>query len=116
HSLHPPVYLLFSLHLHPPPHHPPSFPTRRSSDLRFSQLTRMPSTSRPSQIPLHTMPKSGIDAASEPACGLVRPKQGISSPFARRSEEHTSELQSRENLVCRLLLEKKKKKTQRESE
>src|SRR5436309_5356734 len=29
---------------------------------------------------------------------------------ARRSEEHTSELQSRENLVCRLLLEKKKKK------
>src|SRR5690606_40223238 len=29
---------------------------------------------------------------------------------ASRSEEHTSELQSRENLVCRLLLEKKKKK------
>src|SRR5690606_40882100 len=28
---------------------------------------------------------------------------------ASRSEEHTSELQSRENLVCRLLLEKKKK-------
>src|SRR5438445_5881189 len=30
----------------------------------------------------------------------------------RRSEEHTSELQSRQYLVCRLLLEKKKKKTQ----
>src|SRR5215475_6466806 len=31
------------------------------------------------------------------------------APYAkRRSEEHTSELQSRENLVCRLLLEKKK--------
>src|SRR5436309_12191838 len=30
-----------------------------------------------------------------------------------RSEEHTSELQSRENLVCRLLLEKKKKKKNR---
>src|SRR5690606_39475102 len=29
--------------------------------------------------------------------------------FQTRSEEHTSELQSRENLVCRLLLEKKKK-------
>src|SRR5690606_39375341 len=29
----------------------------------------------------------------------------------RRSEEHTSELQSRENLVCRLLLEKKKQKS-----
>src|SRR5690606_29677236 len=31
-----------------------------------------------------------------------------------RSEEHTSELQSRENLVCRLLLEKKKKKKDRD--
>src|SRR5690606_41620154 len=30
-----------------------------------------------------------------------------------RSEEHTSELQSRENLVCRLLLEKKNKRTSR---
>src|SRR5436309_4611744 len=30
-----------------------------------------------------------------------------------RSEEHTSELQSRENLVCRLLLEKKKKQNAR---
>src|SRR5690606_41321463 len=30
------------------------------------------------------------------------------APGAGRSEEHTSELQSRENLVCRLLLEKKK--------
>src|SRR5690606_41237912 len=30
----------------------------------------------------------------------------------RRSEEHTSELQSRENLVCRLLLEKKKRNTE----
>src|SRR5438445_856617 len=30
---------------------------------------------------------------------------------SRRSEEHTSELQSRQYLVCRLLLEKKKKKT-----
>src|SRR2546430_10534656 len=32
------------------------------------------------------------------------------TPAARRSEEHTSELQSQSNLVCRLLLEKKKKK------
>src|SRR2546430_12396086 len=30
---------------------------------------------------------------------------------AKRSEEHTSELQSQSNLVCRLLLEKKKKKS-----
>src|SRR5690349_23075219 len=32
-------------------------------------------------------------------------------PLLQRSEEHTSELQSRRDLVCRLLLEKKKKKT-----
>src|SRR5260370_8905245 len=34
-----------------------------------------------------------------------------SAPFLNRSEEHTSELQSHLNLVCRLLLEKKKKIT-----
>src|SRR5690606_39501224 len=34
----------------------------------------------------------------------------INAAFILRSEEHTSELQSRENLVCRLLLEKKKRK------
>src|SRR5690242_20976103 len=38
-----------------------------------------------------------------------RAKQ-IASPAYQRSEEHTSELQSHVNLVCRLLLEKKKKK------
>src|SRR5690606_39580299 len=45
---------------------------------------------------------------------LVRRPRGQPSArrrlsLAARSEEHTSELQSRENLVCRLLLEKKKK-------
>src|SRR5207302_9540806 len=38
--------------------------------------------------------------------GRIVQRRGVA-----RSEEHTSELQSRENLVCRLLLEKKKKKT-----
>src|SRR5690606_41126122 len=33
---------------------------------------------------------------------------GVETSETQRSEEHTSELQSRENLVCRLLLEKKK--------
>src|SRR6266511_5965223 len=42
--------------------------------------------------------------AGQPACPT---RSG--APRKRRSEEHTSELQSRENLVCRLLLEKKKK-------
>src|SRR5207302_4720670 len=43
--------------------------------------------------------------------GPAHLREGGLSPGARgtsRSEEHTSELQSRENLVCRLLLEKKK--------
>src|SRR5690606_40862091 len=40
----------------------------------------------------------------------VSPKQIVSVSTALRSEEHTSELQSRENLVCRLLLETKKHK------
>src|SRR5215475_16231416 len=40
----------------------------------------------------------------------TRPGSTSSSAIGARSEEHTSELQSRENLVCRLLLEKKKKK------
>src|SRR5687768_17918838 len=46
----------------------------------------------------------GLGFASIPQHPKTRPKQGD------RSEEHTSELQSRLHLVCRLLLEKKKKK------
>src|SRR5437016_10848218 len=42
------------------------------------------------------------------ACGMDERRRGFLEP-ATRSEEHTSELQSLTNLVCRLLLEKKKK-------
>src|SRR5690606_39621519 len=45
---------------------------------------------------------AGIDALNKMIQQMVNPNDD-------RSEEHTSELQSRENLVCRLLLEKKKK-------
>src|SRR5690606_42051254 len=43
--------------------------------------------------------------------GAIEPTGGTEGQLGigLRSEEHTSELQSRENLVCRLLLEKKKK-------
>src|SRR5437870_8369124 len=41
--------------------------------------------------------------------GREVPDAGQGVPVGRRSEEHTSELQSRGHLVCRLLLEKKKK-------
>src|SRR2546430_3296658 len=43
---------------------------------------------------------------ADPAVGEL----GAEHPHLERSEEHTSELQSQSNLVCRLLLEKKKKK------
>src|SRR2546426_3238569 len=46
-------------------------------------------------------------AASCPGGGSVR--NALAAAIALRSEEHTSELQSPCNLVCRLLLEKKKK-------
>src|SRR5690606_41828830 len=44
------------------------------------------------------------------SCRPPRPRRSYASRsrVGSRSEEHTSELQSRENLVCRLLLEKKK--------
>src|SRR3989442_10615514 len=42
------------------------------------------------------------------------PRTKTSSRVTGRSEEHTSELQSRPHLVCRLLLEKKKKKKKKE--
>src|SRR5207247_7677734 len=52
------------------------------------------------------------ETASPHACGHRGPCAGRTRPARRamRSEEHTSELQSRVDLVCRLLLEKKKKK------
>src|SRR3712207_8449488 len=56
--------------------------------------------------------KSSIGRTCRPAscsADAVPPVETSSTPSsARRSEEHTSELQSRQYLVCRLLLEKKK--------
>src|SRR5688572_32097719 len=86
------------------------FPSRRSSDLTglFDVLSKLPpSTSQ--QI---------ADAASlneryvrEWLGGMVVGKViEYDANKGTRSEEHTSELQSQSNLVCRLLLEKKKNK------
>src|SRR2546422_7864442 len=54
-------------------------------------------------------PKTDAMPVGEPASERRRPDQAQRSD-GHRSEEHTSELQSRLHLVCRLLLEKKKKK------
>src|SRR5690606_41388755 len=70
-----------------------SFPTRRSSDLiKFSQTI----------ILLRNFEGLPFLFPGKFLCHFI----GFVHIF--RSEEHTSELQSRENLVCRLLLEKKK--------
>src|SRR3989442_6326151 len=50
---------------------------------------------------------SAVGAGPEPISTII-PSRARTQPFSR-SEEHTSELQSRPHLVCRLLLEKKKK-------
>src|SRR5436309_12591027 len=52
---------------------------------------------------------------SRPPMSAARSARSVADHRLSRSEEHTSELQSRENLVCRLLLEKKKKKKKSKS-
>src|SRR5256885_12203868 len=48
------------------------------------------------------------NASGKPPCQQTTSSSELDPPAASRSEEHTSELQSPCNLVCRLLLEKKK--------
>src|SRR5438445_8699654 len=76
---------------------------------RSAQLPYSCSESRPS------VPLSPFSALATSRCyAVILPRYGLNSPqsqacgFGSRSEEHTSELQSRQYLVCRLLLEKKK--------
>src|SRR3712207_8324512 len=66
------------------------------------------------QIKLHPLVAAGVHAEEEPAFGrrVLSPRDALlveGQLLRPRSEEHTSELQSRQYLVCRLLLEKKKK-------
>src|SRR5205085_7090314 len=93
-----------------------SFPTRRSSDLRLLAASVFPAA-----LPEFATP-TGIRAVllnNDPIPDLVICGGELEGPgwdrcsaaphgyqSAWRSEEHTSELQSQSNLVCRLLLEK----------
>src|SRR5438445_3142223 len=83
------------------------FPTRRSSDLaRPHQGRDRPQL--PAREPLRPADRPRQRRAHDLlARGQNRQPRGAGR---KRSEEHTSELQSRQYLVCRLLLEKKKKK------
>src|SRR5688500_19357385 len=90
-----------------------SFPTRRSSDLVALSNTRSTPARSASPV-LVANPMIRVPAnATRPPMTNIRGKPSpsrmpASTPIRIRSEEHTSELQSPCNLVCRLLLEKKK--------
>src|SRR5262249_62357285 len=105
-----------SLYPSRPPRAPPSFPTRRSSD-----LPSPPPKPAADRRPTHPTPLTGGSLAPPPRSPLrdrQPPGETMFAPDRRpgrttdrnRSEEHTSELQSLTNLVCRLLLEKKKQR------
>src|SRR5256885_12485602 len=64
----------------------------------------------PDQCPFGAAPKSSAMRSPCPVLKRLPRTFARSQPGPRRSEEHTSELQSPCNLVCRLLLEKKNKK------
>src|SRR5690606_42138628 len=98
------------------PRHQHSFPPRRSSDLALA--THWPAAARPALTRLARFAISGFDSrylvagfnrwrGFNHSGGFGFDPLGPCRPFAARSQEHTSELLSRENLVCRLPLEKK---------
>src|SRR5207248_6589465 len=107
---HPYTLLLFPFFFTYSPHHRAlhSFPTRRSSDLETWRSTTRTTFILSTRTSLTTRSRAGASTAvGLPTCSST--SRGRS--FRQRSEEHTSELQSPYDLVCRLLLEKKKKKT-----
>src|SRR5690606_41839406 len=94
----------------------PAYPTRRSSDLTHTFSMVDPGLGRRvawfelphvNDLPhrLHQPAKEGHIMTSTSLNGDNAPLTVMLVHGAFRSEEHTSELQSRENLVCRLLLE-----------
>src|SRR5688500_19878325 len=89
------------------PHHPvQSFPTRRSSDLMKSRIESSPCK----QFCYKFL--GGFEHARKfHQVFEFLDKSHSLDKILERSEEHTSELQSPCNLVCRLLLEKKKNNT-----
>src|SRR5206468_6985681 len=101
------IHVLFTAPAHPPlytlslhdalPIYSPARPARARRP--------PPPPSRPTTHPGCNRASTGSDTSPSAGCRSSRPPR----TRAGRSEEHTSELQSRSDLVCRLLLEKKKK-------
>src|SRR5207249_12289269 len=89
------------------PRHLHSFPTRRSSDLARPVLRKaegVQAADHVERVLEGGRAKRANAARLRHRLSLRQGAEGASEP---RSEEHTSELQSRFDLVCRLLLEKK---------
>src|SRR5690606_41723397 len=93
-----------------------SFPPRRSSDLGAVRIDGpaavLRSVEERTAVVIRLLAVASVGLALVVAPGLARGRAGllgvlVAAALVYRSEEHTSELQSRENLVCRLLLEKK---------
>src|SRR5439155_21726683 len=107
-STHPPRSYFYFFSYSAPPPDLPSFPTRRSSDLHQQRLPVVPNSQHDRadvlEHRLHALERVRLAADHDRRLPLLDRRRR-----ARRSEEHTSELQSRGHLVCRLLLEKKKK-------
>src|SRR5262249_62134775 len=100
-------YLSFFLTQSRRPPDLPSSPTRRSSDLALRARRAQPLVDaghdlEPVGVVVRDEARRGVEDA------LVRAMVLGEDDRLGRSEEHTSELQSLTNLVCRLLLEKKK--------
>src|SRR5699024_12565574 len=83
-----------------------SFPTRRSSDLSWEETTVVVTADHETG----NLWGAGTSESNEfePITGAAGDLPNSFDSLVPRSEEHTSELQSRFDLVCRLLLEKQK--------
>src|SRR5699024_11739278 len=93
-----------------------SRPPPRSTLFPYTTLFRSPGGLRAVPVQRTLLPENlrqcGGDPPNGRGAGVQNRGKRRAAPAGRvRSEEHTSELQSRFDLVCRLLLEKKKKKT-----
>src|SRR5699024_12152227 len=99
-------HFILILSLYPPHSDLHSFPTRRSSDLHYNNVEEI------SSFVVSGHANSGpygqdLVCAAVSAVTFGAGNAVLEITNAPRSEEHTSELQSRFDLVCRLLLEKK---------